>query len=131
MADQKEFAELDFLERVAIRLPDDEAVLKALADLYTKVGLYEKGLELDRKLVRLCAPEPLVWYNLACSLALLNRRAEAMEALAQAVRLGYRDYQWMSEDTDLRSLQNEQAFKALLQQIAARSSKTEKHGGTP
>jgi hypothetical protein len=70
----------------------------------------------------------MVWYNLGCSLALLNRRAEALDALTRAVSLGYRDHRWMSEDSDLRSLREDQQFKALLRQIGAPAPKTEEHG---
>jgi Flp pilus assembly protein TadD len=114
-----DLVELAFLVGAAARLPEDADVLKALGDLYTRVGQYEKGLEVDRKLVRLCPPDPLVWYNLGCSLALLQRRAEALEALSRAVRLGYRDHKWMSEDDDLAALRDDRAFRELLNKITA------------
>ena len=73
---------LEFLKGVAQRLPDDADVLRAIGDLYTRVGQYERGLETDRKLVQLCPEDSMVWYNLGCSLALVNRRGAALEALA-------------------------------------------------
>ena len=36
--------ELDFLQAVARRLPEDTGVLRALADLYTRTGAYADGL---------------------------------------------------------------------------------------
>ena len=110
---------LEFLKGVAQRLPDDADVLRAIGDLYTRVGQYERGLETDRKLVQLCPEDSMVWYNLGCSLALVNRRGAALEALATAVQLGYRDHQWMEQDADLRSLRNDQQFQELLKRIAA------------
>lgn len=124
--DRADLVELDFLERLAGRLPDDVDVLRALGDLYTRVGRYEKGLEIDRRLAVRCPNDNMVWYNLGCSLALLERRAEALEALARAVALGYRDHEWMSEDSDLRSLREEKAFKSLLKRITAGSGKVKK-----
>lgn len=111
--------ELKFLERLAERLPADEALLKTLGDLYTRAGFYEKGLAMDRRLVVLCPDQATVWYNLGCSLALVGRRAEALAALRRAVELGYRDGEWMSRDEDLRSLRDDAEFRALLRQITA------------
>ena len=110
--------ELAFLEALRLRLGDEGDLLKALADLYTRVGRYEDGLALDLKLSELNPREPLVWYNLACSLALLDRRDESLDALARAVKLGYDDFEWMRRDSDLRSLRDDQRFQAILRQEA-------------
>ena len=59
---------LEFLKGVAQRLPDDADVLRAIGDLYTRVGQYERGLETDRKLVQLCPEDSMVWYNLGCGM---------------------------------------------------------------
>ena len=117
-ASEEDLTEIGFLEAVAGRLPDDSEVLKAWGDMCTRVGRYEQGLKVDRRLAELCPDEPLVWYNLACSLALLHQRKEALATLAQAIALGYRDYDWMSRDDDLRSLREDQEFKTLLKRIA-------------
>jgi Flp pilus assembly protein TadD len=113
-----------FLEKVAARLPEDEDVLLALGDIYTRAGRYEDGLKIDQRLVKLMPEDDAVWYNLACSLALLNRREEALVTLRRAVELGYQDHEWMSRDSDLRNIRNEKAFKLLLKEISA--SKTDK-----
>ena len=120
--DRDDLVELGFLRAVAARLPRDAEVLKAVGDLYTRVGLYEKGLETDRKLVQLCPADSLVWYNLGCSLALLERRKEAVKALGNAVSLGYTDYEWMVRDNDLRSLREDRGFKSLLKRMAIHSA---------
>lgn len=121
--DQSEMVELSFFEAVAKRLPRDETVLKALGDLYTRVGRYEDGLAVDRRLIRLCPGDAMVWYNLGCSLALLNRRPSAVRALRRAVALGYNDVDWMRQDADLRSLREENAFKTLLKKISGEAAK--------
>ena len=113
-AKREDLVRLRFLEAVAARLPDDDAVLAALGDLYTRVGFYQEGLAADFRLVELRPGEALVWYNLGCSLALVNRRGEAIEALKRAVSLGYDDLAWMARDEDLRSLRDEGAFRALI-----------------
>jgi tetratricopeptide (TPR) repeat protein len=128
--DQNDLVELDFLERLAVRLPQDDEVLKVLGDLYTRVGRFEKGLETDHRLVALCPDDALVWYNLGCSLALLGKRDEALKALSRAVTLGYGDYEYMISDNDLRTLREERAFKTLIKRIAKGTPKVKKgHAG--
>jgi tetratricopeptide (TPR) repeat protein len=113
-----DLVEMDFLEKVMVRLPRDVDVLEALGDLYTRVGRYEDGLKVDQQLTTLEPDDMTIWYNLACSLALLNRREPALQALRHAIKLGYSDYEWMSRDRDLDSLRNDREFKTLLKRIA-------------
>lgn len=109
--------ELEFLQAIARRLPEDTGVLRALADLYTRTGAYEDGLRADERLSRLCAEDPVVWYNLACSLALSNRPDDAFDALSRAVELGYNDYEAMKKDPDLASLHGDARFESILEWI--------------
>jgi Flp pilus assembly protein TadD len=109
--------ELDFLQAVARRLPEDTGILRALGDLYTRTGAYADGLRVDERLSRLCAEDPLVWYNLACSLALSDRADDALEALGRAVELGYDDYEWMKKDPDLSALRGDTRFESILEWI--------------
>jgi len=109
--------EMRFLEGVRNRCPKDSRVLKALGDLYTRAGNLEKGLDVDRDLVRMCPDEPDVWYNLGCSHALVGEKEAAFNALSRAVELGYSDRDWMSRDDDLRSIRNDPRFRSLLHQL--------------
>lgn len=106
--------ELRFLESIARRIPGDTEIMKALAELYTEVGRYEEGLEVDQRLSRVCPHDPLSWYNLGCSLALVGRKDESLDALSKSVELGYDDYDWMKSDQDLSSLWNDPRFESLL-----------------
>jgi tetratricopeptide (TPR) repeat protein len=106
--------ELGFLEKISQRMPEELDVLQALADLYTKTGQYEKGLDLDRRLSRLLPNDPTVWYNLGCSYALTLHPDEAFDALSKAVEFGYCDYDWMKTDPDLGSLATDPRFESLL-----------------
>jgi len=108
---------MTFLEALARRCPQDVDVIKALGDLYTRTGRYEDGLKTDLELARLCPRESLVWYNLACSYALLNRAEEALTSLERSIVLGYRDARWIREDRDLDSLKKDQRFISLLQRL--------------
>jgi len=120
--EEADLVEMYFLEKVAARMPDDEDVLLALGDIYTRAGRYEDGLRIDRSLVKLLPEDASIWYNLGCSLALLNHREEALSTLREAVKLGYKDHEWMSRDSDLRNIRDEKAFKVLLKTISSAKS---------
>lgn len=106
--------DIAFYESVLKREPRYEEVIELLGGLYTKTGRIADGLKMDRKLVKLQPDNATAHYNLACSLALSKRKADALRALLEAVNLGYSDYEWMSQDPDLESLKNAHEFKALL-----------------
>jgi len=106
--------ELSFLQKVSDRLPEDLEILQALADLYTKTGRFDEGLEIDIKLSHQLPNDDLVWYNLGCSYALTNHPDEAFDALTKSVELGYADYDWMKTDSDLNKLHNDPRFESLL-----------------
>ncbi|MEE9368684.1 MAG: tetratricopeptide repeat protein [Pontiella sp.] len=122
---QHEVVELSFLQKIAERLPEDLEILQALADLYTKTGNYEKGLEIDVKLSQQLPVDDLVWYNLGCSYSLTNHPDEAFEALTKAVELGYGDYDWMKTDSDLNKLHTDPRFESLLSWLYTACSEEE------
>lgn len=109
--------EIEFYESVLRRSPRDTEVIELLGGLYTKDGRIDEGLRMDRKLVRLLPQNATAHYNLACSLALKKRNAEAMRSLERAVELGYRDVDWLMQDPDLEALKHYPAFKVLLSKI--------------
>ena len=113
--------DIAFYESVLRREPGYEDVIELLGGLYTKTGRIADGLKMDRKLVKLQPDNATARYNLACSLALSKRKADALRALAEAVKLGYTDYDWMSQDPDLDSLKNVREFKAMLDQLKPHS----------
>lgn len=99
------------------RHPRNIDALAELGQIHTRLGHYERGLAVDRQLVRLVPENPTVHYNLACSLARLDRRDEALDALEQAVALGYADSGFMREDEDLASLRGEERFVNLVRRL--------------
>ena len=106
--------EIAFLEGVLARLPGNRPAMEAVANLYTEVGRYEDGLRLDLQLTTLAPAEPLYWYNLACSQALLHDPDAAFTSLEKAVGLGYEDFEWMVKDPDLASIRQDPRLKRLL-----------------
>lgn len=110
--------EIDFFEGILRRNPRDTDVIEILGGLYTKEGRIDDGLKMDRRLVRLLPNNATAHYNLACSLALKKRKAEAMRALEHAVGLGYRDVDWLIQDPDLDALKRHPSFKKLVAKIS-------------
>jgi len=109
--------ELSFFESLHKRMPRDIRVASMLAHIYTKVGRIDSGLKMDRKLVRLDPEDPTAHYNLACSLALKGRLADAVKELRTAVALGYEDFNWMQHDPDLNGLAQYPGFLDLLRDL--------------
>jgi Flp pilus assembly protein TadD len=110
MADPDRQFQIKFFEGVLKHNPDYPEVIALLGGLYTEAGRVDEGLRMDRKLVRLTPQNPIAHYNLACSLALKRRKADAVRALRRAVETGYRDLDKLREDPDLASLRDYAAF---------------------
>ena len=105
--------ELSFFKSLHKRMPKDVRVASILAHLYTQTGQIDLGLKMDRKLARLSPEDPTVHYNLACSLALKGRKADALKVLRTAISCGYEDYVWMCNDPDLAELHDYSGFVQL------------------
>ena len=106
--------ELIFFERLVKNNPNFIDALIPLAEAYTRKGMYEQGLKIDKKLARLKKQDPSVHYNLACSLALMDEKDEALLALKRAIKLGYNDFDHMRKDSDLKVLREDPRFKLLI-----------------
>lgn len=106
--------DISFYESVLRRNSNYTEVIELLGGLYTKAGRIADGLKMDRKLVRLQPANATAHYNLACSLALLDKVPEAISSLTTAIERGYADYDWMLKDDDLASLRPLPEFIHLL-----------------
>ena len=105
--------EFNFYVSLYKKLPNDKRLISILAELYTRHGKIEKGLELDRKLVEIDETNVTAHYNLACSLSLVENFEEAICALRKSISLGYCDFNWMLEDQDLQALRATEYFMQL------------------
>lgn len=106
--------EIKFFEGLVKDNPRFIDALIPLAEAYTKKGLHKKGLTIDKRLARLRKSDPVVHYNLACSYALLNQKKEALQALRKSIELGYDDFAYLLRDKDLKSLNQDPDFLALI-----------------
>ncbi|MBU1864052.1 MAG: hypothetical protein KKH94_10350 [Candidatus Omnitrophica bacterium] len=106
--------EISFYEKLIKENPDFVDALIPLADAYTKIGKYKKGLEIDKKLVTLKHNDETAFYNLACSYALLKMTNKSFEALQKAIALGYHDIAYLQNDPDLQNIQTDTRFSKLI-----------------
>jgi tetratricopeptide (TPR) repeat protein len=101
---------IEFLEGLIRRDPTYVDALQLLGDHYTQRGRYLDGLRVDEHLARLEPRNALVFYNLACSYTLTNQFDRAAFALERALNLGYRDFNWLARDPDLRKLRQHPVY---------------------
>jgi tetratricopeptide (TPR) repeat protein len=114
--------EIAFYENIVKETPNFIEVLIALGDLYTRAGQWQKGLDVDLKLAQLRPDDAIIYYNLACSYALLNQTRPALASLTKAIEYGYNDFKHLKEDPDLSNLLKD----AQVQEFLARVEKKRK-----
>jgi tetratricopeptide (TPR) repeat protein len=112
--------ELDFFEGVLNRNPEFIDALRVHGNNLTLKGRYADGLKIDHRLVELRPRDPLAHYNLACSYALLKKVDPALRALRKALELGYRNFRFLHEDSDLDALRKDRRFRQLLREYEDR-----------
>jgi len=113
---------VDFYRVVTQRQPENIEALAELAQAHTRLGQWETGLELDRRLARLLPEDPTIQYNLCCSLALTQRTLESLEVLEHAIGLGYDDVDYLLEDPDLTALRDQPRFQELVRRLRLSSA---------
>jgi tetratricopeptide (TPR) repeat protein len=117
--------QIQFMEGVVRRDPRYVEALQLLGDNYTKRGRYSEGLNVDERLAELEPENPLVFYNLACSYSLTDKCDRAADAIEKALSLGYRDFNWLIKDPDLKKLRAHPRYKAIRETVRALKSKAE------
>jgi len=115
-SDQTQF-EVDFFERILRATPHNVDVLRVLGNHYTALGQYARGLEVDKKLIRLVPDDQVAWYNLACSYALLRDSRLALQSLRRSFELGYDDVDHLHNDSDLDPIRDNPAYEGLLREF--------------
>jgi tetratricopeptide (TPR) repeat protein len=106
------------MEGLVRRDPDYVDALQLLGDHYTQRGRFTEGLHVDERLAALEPENPTVFYNLACSYSLTEEFDRAFAALDRALELGYRDFNWLAKDADLKKLRAQPAFAPIKEKIA-------------
>jgi len=103
--------EIGFLEGLVRRDPGYVEALELLGDGYSMRGRTDDSLAVDEQLRSLKPGDPVVRFNLACSLALSGKGERACEELESALDLGFRDFRSLQRDPDLACARKHPAFK--------------------
>jgi tetratricopeptide (TPR) repeat protein len=106
--------ELDMLEIARREGAEDLETLARLGELYSRVGRYLDGLAIDVRLATIAPDDPIVRYNLACSLSLTHQVDAAIGCLTEAIRLGYDDLEHLLADDDLAPVRAHPSFQVVL-----------------
>lgn len=114
--DAQDAFDINFFENTLKRDPSNLQILELLGSLYSKYEMAKQALRVDRRLVRLLPSDSRVRYNLACSLCLLGRKSDSIEALKEAFDLGYDDLEWLGQDPDLDEIRDHPQYRELLEQ---------------
>jgi len=94
--------------------PDDPRAATIRAVSHCRLGEPEAGLEWARRALAIDPGDAGVRYNVACLYALEGLHAEAVKCLAECVRLGFGNVEWIRRDPDLASLHGHPLFEALV-----------------
>jgi predicted Zn-dependent protease len=108
--------DIAFYDRILKRQPDYVDVLRCQGELLSRRGLHERALVIDRRLAELLPHDFVIRYNLACSLAVGGFRREAIVALRAALENGYDDFEYLETDSDLDTLRDDPAYRALMRE---------------
>ena len=95
------------------QVPEDARARILLAPWYAMEGRHDDAVR-ETNLAMLLRPnEAMVHYNAACTLCLMNKRTEALDALSKAWRNGFKDADWARRDPDLTILRGDPEFERL------------------
>lgn len=85
-------------------------------DLLARGDYHRAAVALDLA-VLLRPDDPVAWYNLACARARLGLEKTALDALEEAIAVGYRDADHMAVDPDLEPLRESDRFTVLVARV--------------
>jgi serine/threonine protein kinase/Flp pilus assembly protein TadD len=114
-------ADADAARRTGVRLveerleydPYDVRALYLAANGLVALGEVDRGLEWARRALNVEPHEPMLLYNAACIFCMAGRPDDALEFLEDAVKHGFSNRDWMSNDVDLDLLRETPRFRAL------------------
>jgi TolB-like protein/Flp pilus assembly protein TadD len=104
--------------------PDDSRAITMGACALCRLGQKQRGLEWVERALEIDSDDAGVAYNAACVYAIEGEADKAIATLEAAVRNGFGNVEWVSNDPDWKSLRKHPHFRALLrgQKVAARTA---------
>jgi serine/threonine protein kinase/tetratricopeptide (TPR) repeat protein len=106
------------LENHLKQVPEDARARILLGGDYARLARTDDALRELKMAVTLRANEALILYNAACLYCVLDRKAEALDALSKAWEVGYRDAVWARRDPDLLTLHDNPEFNRMFPEPA-------------
>ncbi len=107
------------LENHLKQVPEDARARILLGGDYARLGRTDDALRELNLAVTLRANEASILYNASCLYCVLDRKAEALDALGKAWEAGFRDSVWARRDPDLLKLHGDPEFDRLYPEPAA------------
>jgi serine/threonine protein kinase len=101
------------------QVPEDARARVLLGGDYARLGRTDDALRELNLAVTLRANEASILYNASCLYCVLNRKAEALDALHKAWEAGFRDAVWARRDPDLLMLHDDPEFDRLYPETVA------------
>ncbi len=95
-------------------VPEDVRARILLAANLAYFGEAEESVRHVQTAVALRPNDGNTLYNAACTYGMLQRKAEALEALKKAVAAGYGNMNWVAKDSDLDCLHDDPEFQKLV-----------------
>ena len=107
------------LEHHLTHVPEDARARTHLAVSYIALGRSDDATRELTMAMALRPNDPIVLYNAACVYCRMDRKTEALGALAKASSAGYVDTDWVRRDPDLAVLRGDPEFERLFPEPAA------------
>jgi tetratricopeptide (TPR) repeat protein len=95
------------------RVPEDARARTLVATNYASMGRADDSAREASLALALRPTEATVLYNIACTFCMLNKKAEALDALSKAWNAGFKDADWARRDPDLALLSCDPEFDRL------------------
>jgi non-specific serine/threonine protein kinase len=109
------------IENQIAKVPEDARARSLLSNYYSQAGRRDDSIREMQFAVALRPTDPTLHYNTACTYCALGMKTEALEALKQAWKFGYRDSVWVRRDPDLNILHGDPDFERLYPEESAAS----------
>jgi serine/threonine protein kinase/Tfp pilus assembly protein PilF len=97
-------------------VPEDVRARILIAGVHANLGNTEDSVRHLETAVALRPNDTNVLYNAACTLGVLQKKAEALAMLRKALAAGYGNLEWVSRDPDLTCLRDDPEFQVLVGQ---------------
>jgi len=110
---------IQVLEDHLKRVPEDARARTLLAVNYATMGRVDDAVREANLALALRPTEATVLYNIACGFCMLNKKTEALEALAKSWNAGFKDADWARRDPELALLHGDPEFERLYPQVKA------------